>query len=96
MNETMPDEMMYSAEKSPIIANEREVTLDSKDKKKRPELTFVLSVNNYLRICGNHISGFYGRLKIAFFGLEFNIPGVKFWAFATISTAFRVIMAIEN
>ena len=76
MNETIPDEAMYSPEKDPMIANEREVTSDSRDEKNCPELTFVLSMNNHPRICGNHISGFYGRLKIVFFGLEFNIPEV--------------------
>ena len=80
----MPDETMYSAEKSPMIAKAREeVTFDAKDafKKKSPDdlrLIFVLSLKNYRRYCGNHIISCNHNLKSLFFGLEFNIPGSEF------------------
>ena len=84
MNETMPDETMYSAENSPMIASAREdVTLDSKDifgekRQSRHRLSLVLSVKNHLEICGNHKWRYSCQLlMIVFSGLEFNTGAIR-------------------
>ena len=80
----MPDETMFSAEKSPTISKAWEdVPLDSKDnfessRLNDPRLAFVLYMKNYPRVCGNHIIPCNHNLKRLFFGLEFNIPGSEF------------------
>jgi len=74
MNETKPDETMYSAENSPMMASARvELVVGSNVGFKNSRLndhrlTFVLSVKKYHSNCGNHISAYFWVPTIAFFG----------------------------
>jgi hypothetical protein len=83
----MPDETMYRAEKSPIVASAREdVILDSKVSFKEgglimPRLSLVLSVKNYHELCGIHNIDGVKEDFLLFLALEFNTGKVRLRAF---------------